>query len=134
MEKHNDSELRKMLDTRKGLRTSKVARSICESVRDLYDVSVIGLHEKDPELLSQMTDLLEEIFIMGIKMSKKLMENKINDKEAWRELWEENSGDFNYREVVRKRKERRDIIIMLEENDRTLEQYNKDKKNKKDKK
>lgn len=53
-------------------------RTICEVHRQLYDLLVIGLSGKDEKLLENATELLSEVFDMGIEMTKKLVEYKLS--------------------------------------------------------
>lgn len=65
------------LDDKKGMQVSETRRTICEAVRELYDKSVIGLAVANPELLNELKILMEEIFKLGIKMNRKLIEHNI---------------------------------------------------------
>jgi hypothetical protein len=70
-------------------------RTICEVHRQLYDLLVLGLKGKDDELLAKVVPLLQEAYIDGIKIVKKLVENKMSELD-----WEENT---NIEEVKRLR-------------------------------
>ena len=70
----------KIFDTAKGIHIMQ-KRTICEVHREMYDCLVL---EKYDRLLS----LLEEAFVMGIKITNKLVENKLSLPE-----WEDNLSD-----------------------------------------
>ena len=60
-------------------------RTICEVHREIYDIlEVIDINSKTKE---KMVDLLEEVFIMGKKMSSKLHQYKFKYDDTW---WEKN--------------------------------------------
>ena len=63
-----------IFDTPKGQRITD-RRTICEVHREIYDRCIVGLQDNH-ELLDVLVPLLEEAFIMGTKMSKKLVEYK----------------------------------------------------------
>ena len=102
----------KLLQSSKGKQYYK-KRTICEEVRDLCDFCVIKFH-KDPKLLNEIITHLEEIFIMGMKMNKKLIKYKLNTDT----LFESNKKDRN--EVLKIREERTRLIKILEENEKIL--------------
>lgn len=68
-------------------------RTICEVHRELYDHVVVELQDR-PELRDKLEGLVEEAYVMGIKMSRKLreynhntyLEALPNDIEAVRQL------------------------------------------------
>lgn len=51
-------------------------RTICEVHRNIFDKLVIGLAESAPALLHDLVPLLEEAYLMGIKMNAKLVQHK----------------------------------------------------------
>jgi len=60
------------LDTTKGQRTHGV-RTICEVHRQIYDFLVTRYGKEADDIC----DLLDEAFVMGIKMNNRLVEQKI---------------------------------------------------------
>lgn len=48
-------------------------RTICEVHRDIFDRLVAGLAEHDPTLLREVVPLIEEAYLMGVKMNAKLI-------------------------------------------------------------
>lgn len=59
------------LDKRKGMRTI-ASRTICEVHRQIYDLLVIRYGKEADDIC----DLLDEAFVMGIKMTRKLADYK----------------------------------------------------------
>ena len=57
-------------------------RTICEIHREIYDLCVIHLMD-NTQLFDQVVGLLEEAFITGVKMTHKLLENKLNQNEIF---------------------------------------------------
>lgn len=81
--------LSKVFDTtRKGTYVYPI-RTICEMNRELYDWAVINLAKDHPDLFSELLPKLEEVYLTGIKLAKKLIEynidrpdNEMTDMEA----------------------------------------------------
>jgi hypothetical protein len=67
----------KIFDDRKG-RHIWPQRTICEVHRELYDILVLALYPNQEALLEKIVPLLEEAYIAGLKMNKKLVENKVS--------------------------------------------------------
>lgn len=88
----------KVFDTRKGSHVWP-QRTICEVHRQLYDCLVLGR-------MDLMLPLLEEAYILGIKMTKKLTEYKLGLPE-----WKDNDSS----EVVRLRQLRVQLAETLDE-------------------
>lgn len=87
--------LSKIFDTGKG-RHIWPERTICEVHREIYDLLVAGLWTTNQQLLYKIIPLLEEAYIDGIKMTKKLVDNKCSFPD-----WEKNLPS---EEVIRLRK------------------------------
>ncbi len=87
----------KILDSTKGTGVA-TKRTICEVHRNIYDIIVLEILESNPKLAKNLSDLLEEAFVMGIKMAKKLKKYKYNIGEDL---------DFNEKEPARLLRERR---------------------------
>lgn len=115
----------KLFDSQKG-ETVHTNRTICELHRELYDLCVMGLHDKDPELMKQMIKVLEDAFIMGVKMNKKLCKYKLGTSSKWNEK-EYRNKDVSRDEVIQRRKKRKNLVKMLEHNDEILKKFNKNK-------
>jgi len=64
-----------VFDSRKGKHIWPT-RSICEVHREIYDLLCIGFDTRDWELVERIVPLLEEAYLDGVKMTKKLVENK----------------------------------------------------------
>jgi hypothetical protein len=64
-------------------------RTICEVLKQIYDLAYLGLAKSNPEVMESLIPLLEEAYIAGVKMTKKLVEYKVSMPE-----WEANlNGD-----------------------------------------
>ncbi len=123
----------KLFDSAKGSKNPHKNRTICELQRELYDLCVTGLHDKDPELMFKMIKILEDAFIMGVKMNRKLVRHKLGSSSKWKKS-EYRNKEIDRKELAKKRKERKRLVRLLEENDKVLEEYDKEKKTKKKKK
>lgn len=64
------------LDREKGRRIT-LRRTICEVHRQLYDHCIVDLQDR-PEIRDAMALLIEEAYVLGIKMDNKLHEYKFN--------------------------------------------------------
>jgi hypothetical protein len=84
-------------------------RTVCEVHREIYDLAVIYLFNQ-PEQLAKMTVLLEEAFLMGIKMNKKLVEHKLSSEADWPVS---NTNGLN-------RAERERLLTILNQNNKVL--------------
>lgn len=65
-----------VFDSKKGIAFYE-KRTICDMHRDLYDYIVVGLKD-DPEKRDGAISILEEAYDVGIKMTLKLVENKLS--------------------------------------------------------
>ena len=99
-----------LIDSEKGKAVSGTRRTICEAVRDLYDKCVLGLHETNPELLEQLRPNIEEIFRMGIKMNRRLLEHNIKAID----YYDEDVIDVEARQ--KQREYRASLVDMLDDN------------------
>ena len=99
-------------------------RTICELHRELYDLCVVGLSGKDTELMSKMIKVLEDAFIMGVKMNRKLCEHKLGSSSKWNEE-EFRNKEISRKEAIKRRKRRKKLIKMLKDNDEILEKFDK---------
>jgi hypothetical protein len=52
-------------------------RTICEVHRQLFDI-IVWEFQDEPSTLKKLVGLLEEAFIMGVKMNAKLLEHKLS--------------------------------------------------------
>ena len=103
----------KVLDSSKGLRVNSNRRTICEVVRQLYDICIIE-GKDNPEMLDKIVPLIEDIFVMGIKMNNKLIDYKMDT-----DLLFERNGD-DTAEIEKRRKERARLVKVLENNEKIL--------------
>lgn len=98
----------KLFESQKGQQFSGF-KTICEIHRQLYDVCILNLHKKDPEILCEIIPILEEAFLMGIKLVNKLIEHKIHELS----LYEETHDTVN---VIARRNKRIELVKTLEAN------------------
>jgi len=103
-----------MDETRKGTQVYE-GRTVCEVHREMYDLLVIELAETRPDVIEKIVPLLEQAFIMGVKMNKALAEHKLSQD------YTEKPTDMEKSRAMRK--ERIRLIKMLEENNRILNKY-----------
>ena len=87
-------------------------RTICEVHREIYDMVVLNMQDKQEEML-QIIKLLEEAYLFGIKMNAKLIEYKCN----FEELTDKN---YNQQEILERRRKRIELIKILENNKKIL--------------
>lgn len=97
----------KIFDTPKGEMVYD-KRTLCEVHRDIYDLIVINFQDRPEEML-QIIKLLEEAYLMGIKMNAKLIEYKCGNDE-----WADKN--YNQQEILKRRCKRIKLIKILEEN------------------
>jgi len=115
-----------IFDSQKG-QTVHTNRTICELHRELYDLCVTGLYKTDPELMKKMIKVLEDAFIMGVKMNRKLCKYKLGTSSKW-DKKEYRNEDVDRDEVVNRRKKRQKLVKILEENNKILKKFDKRKK------
>lgn len=104
----------KLLNSIHGKRYYK-KRTICEVIRELCDYCVIEFHE-DNESMEEILFFLEEIFIMAIKMNKKLIKYKLDTDT----LFESNKKSKG--EVLKIREERIRLINIIKENNKIIDE------------
>ena len=75
----------KVFDTRKG-KQIWTERTICEVHREIYDLLFLNI--KDTPLFGEVLPLLEEAYIDGMKLTKRLVDNKISLPK-----WEKNNSE-----------------------------------------
>jgi len=103
-----------MDETRKGTQVYD-KRTICEVHRDIYDILVVELATTRPEVIEKIVPLLEEAFIMGVKLNKALVKQKLS---------QDFTADPNDKErSAALRKERIRLVEMLDENNQTLKEF-----------
>jgi len=108
----------KLMDkTRKG-RGACPKRTICEVHRDIYDILVIELATTRPEVIAKIVPLLEEAFIMGVKLNKALVEHKLASQD-------DTAGPTDMANVKTIRSQRLRLIKLLEQNNQILTEYDK---------
>ena len=108
---------------RKGKKTNN-RRMICEIHREIYDLCVINLLDEKPELFEEIVDLLEEAYITGVKMTNRLAEHNLKDKE----LFFKQSPS---KKQLKNRKERNRIVWLKKEMELRMEEYGEIMKNRK---
>ncbi len=106
-----------MDEERKGVK-AWFRRTICETHRQLYDIVVIELAETRPDVIRKLAPLIEEAYLMGVSMNKKLVEAK---------LVRMSDHDFQTPKEANRnianRKERKRLVALLEENNQTLTEF-----------
>ena len=115
----------KIFETRKG-QGSYHRRTICELHRRIYDLCVLELQD-NPEFLKKLISLLEEAWLYGLKMNRKLVENKLGLIE--KEIAKPNTN-FDKKEASRLRKERVRLTGIVEDNIVLIEMIEKVEKDK----
>jgi len=90
-------------------------RTICELHRELFDISVVHLHEKDIDLLKEIVDLLEKSFVAGVKMNRRLIRYKLGSSSKW-DKKEYAKSNYTKKEIREIRKERIRLEKILAEN------------------
>lgn len=68
-----------IFESEKGQRRSTKRVTICEVIRQIYDKLILRLVDEDEEFLEEVIPLLEEAYIMGMKMARRMIEQKIYD-------------------------------------------------------
>jgi len=118
-----------LLDSSKGAKKPHVNRTICELLREIYDLCVTGLHDKDPELMFKMIKVIEDAFIMGVKMNRKLVKYKLGSSSKWKEE-EYRNKDVDRKEISDRRRERIRLTELLKDNNEILKKYDKNRNKK----
>jgi len=107
-----------MDETRKGLQVYP-QRTICEVHRDIYDLLVIELASQTrPDVIRKLVPLLEEAFIMGVKLNKALVEHKLSQD------FTAPANDVEKAEKLRK--ERIRLVEMFDANNQILKEFSKE--------
>jgi len=114
----------KLFNSIKGKRGLQKNRTICELHRELYDLCVLGLCKKDPELMYKMVKILEDALIMGVKMNNKLVKYKLGSASKW-DKKEYRKSDMSKLERERMREERKRLEKILSENETFLKKFRK---------
>jgi hypothetical protein len=87
-------------------------RTICEIHREIFDQLILLFNDR-PKGLKRVVKLLDEAFVVGVKINKKLSEHKLD------ELYGPN--DRKNKDIIREQRNR--IVAMLNENKEFLEKY-----------
>ena len=100
----------------KGLKTW-FRQTICEVHRQIYDTLVVELAETRPDVIVKLVPLIDEAYLMGVKMNKKLVENKLSKMK-------DNGFQSPQRaaQAQATRKERIRLVKLLEQNNQTLKE------------
>ena len=94
-------------------------RTICEVHREIYDILVIELATTRPDVIEKIVPLLEEAFIMGVKLNKALVEHKLSQDFT--------AEQTDIKTALARRRERLRLVMMLEQNNQILSEYAKPK-------
>lgn len=108
----------KLFDSSKG-KTFHQNRTICEINRELYDIFVLELHNKDVNLLKKIVSLLEDSFLAGVKMNRKLIRYKLGSSSKWREK-EYDKSKIGRKKLLKIRNERIRLEKILIANNKIL--------------
>jgi len=101
-----------IFETEKGTQCCE-CRTICEVHREMYDICVLEFHDR-PAQLRRVVKLLEESFVMGVKMNQRLVEQKIGM------TFESNT---NFDKSMAAREDRIRLTKVLGHNRRFLKRY-----------
>jgi hypothetical protein len=82
-------------------------RTICELHRQIYDILVTELAESRPDVLEKVCPILDEAFILGVKVTDKLIQYKLSPQQTWLKQ------PTNIKEATRLRKLRIELIEIL---------------------
>jgi hypothetical protein len=113
-----------ILNSKKGLRVSNQKRTICEVNREIYDLCITELLEKDEDLCRRIVALVEEAFIMGMKMNNKLIEYKFDTDKLFDKM-----DESTIKKNTKKRKERARLLEVYKSNQKLLKDVEKGDKN-----
>jgi len=97
--------------TSKGRHTYPL-RTICEVHRELWDRLVIELAQIRPDVIRTIVPLIEEAYVMGVKLNKALVEQKLSQD------FTADPNDVPKCKALRK--ERIRLVEMLADNNETL--------------
>lgn len=97
--------LSKVFDNPKGQRIQQ-DRTICEVHKEIYDLAIVNFQGK-PEILDSMVKKLEEVFLMGIKMNRKMVERGCDTM-----TWEKNGKEFTRMRLLRRELEEREREVI----------------------
>lgn len=95
-------------------------KTICDTHRQLYDVIITELAKDRQDILLKIIPLLEEAFLMGIKMNKRLVEHR---------LGEAHFGDNDVESQAPLRAERIRLVKLLAENNEILREFDENSNN-----
>ena len=115
--------LSKIFSSSKG-KTVHSNRTICELHRELFDISVMCLYEKDIDLLKEIINLLEKSFVEGVKMNRRLVRYKLGSSSKW-DKKEYTKSNYTKKEIREMRKKRIRLEKMLAENNKVIKSSKK---------
>ena len=87
-------------------------RTICEIHREIFDQLILLFNDR-PKGLKRVVKLLDEAFIVGVKINEKLAEHKLEQPFA--------PNDWKSRDAIREK--RKELVKMLNANRKFLEKY-----------
>jgi len=90
-----------IFDSSKGTKSDS-RNTLCELIRQLYDICVVKVDPLDHEIAEEMVGILEEAFIVGNKMSKRLMERRIEEVRS--SIFNDNTDEEEKKELRKRRK------------------------------
>ena len=102
-------------------------RTICELHRELFDMVVLCLYEKDPDLLKEIVNLLERCFVDGVKMNRRLVRYKLGSSSKW-DKKEYAKSNYTKKEIKKIREERIRLEKILIENEAVIRNSKKGSK------
>ncbi|MCJ7829459.1 MAG: hypothetical protein MUP81_06935 [Dehalococcoidia bacterium] len=89
--------------------------TICEKHREIYDILITELATTRPDVIEKIVPYLEQAFIMGVKLNKKLVEVRLSED------FTAPANDMAKAEELRK--ERIRLVDMLDDNNQILKEY-----------
>jgi hypothetical protein len=113
-----------IFQSHKGSKEPHSNRTICELHRELYDLCVMNLYEKNIELMKNMIIILDKAFIAGVEINRDLCRCKLGSSSKW-DKKEYRNKEVNKKEVAKLRKEREKVERLLDKNNEILKKFNK---------
>jgi len=102
----------RLMDTTSKGKHTYALRTICEVHRELWDHLVLELADSRPDVIHKIVPLIEEAYIMGVKLNKALVEHKLS---------QDFTADPNDVEKCKAlREERIRLVELLADNNETL--------------
>jgi hypothetical protein len=104
-----------MLDQTSKGKTVYPKLTICEKHRMIYDLLVLKLAKTRPDVIREIVPHLEQAFLMGVKLNKKLVEHKLSEDFT--------APDNDTQKAFELRQERIRLVELLDANNQVLQEY-----------